>query len=257
MKNRKIIITGASKGIGKAIAKKFAKDDLALYLISSNEKNLKLAKNEINYNNDAKITYYACDLKTELGCKNVINDIIANFNDFDTIIFSAGDTRSGDFLEQPLDDFFDGFNLKFYSVVRLLKGLRYNLKNKQGWVVAINGAMAHTPNENFTVGGSVNSSLENLCKALSKKGVIDNVNVNIINPGMTSTNRLISIIDAAAKRDNISFEQAKQNALKACNIDRFTSPEEVAELTYFLCQENVRHLNGTSINLDGGIKPTL
>ncbi len=257
MKKRKIILTGASKGIGKAIAKKFAKDDPDLYLISSNEDNLKLSIKEINYDNNAKIRYYACNLKTQRGCVSVLKDINKNFNDFDTIIFSAGDTKSGDFLTQPIDDFFDGFNLKFYSVVRLLKGLWNNLKSKQGWVVAINGAMAHTPNENFTVGGSVNSALENLCKALSKRGIRDDVNVNIINPGMTSTERLISIIDAAAKRDNITFEKARQNALKISNLKRFSTPEEVAELTYFLCQDSVRHLNGTSINLDGGIKPTV
>ena len=257
MKNRKIIITGASKGIGKAIAKRFAQDNSDLYLISSNEKNLKLSMDEINYNNNAKIKYFACDLKTQTGCDTVLNDISKNFNSFDTIIFSAGDTKSGDFLKQPINDFFDGFNLKFYSVVRLLKGLWNNLKSKQGWVVAINGAMTHTPNENFTVGGSVNSALENLCKALSKRGIRDDVNVNIINPGMTSTERLISIIDAAAKRDNITFEKARQNALKSSNLKRFSTPEEVAELTYFLCQDSVRHLNGTSINLDGGIKPTV
>ena len=62
----------------------------------------------------------------------------------DTIIFSAGDTKSGDFLSQPINDFFDGFDLKFYSVVRLLKGLWTNLKQKKGWVVAINGQMANT-----------------------------------------------------------------------------------------------------------------
>ena len=123
--------------------------------------------------------------------------------------------------------------------------------------MAINGAMTHTPNENFTIGGSVNSALENLCKALSKRGIRDNINVNIINPGMTSTERLISIIDAASKRDNITFEKARQNVLKASNLKRFSTPEEVAELTYFLCQENVRHINGTTINLDGGVKPTI
>ena len=181
MKNRKIVITGASKGIGKAIAKKFALDDCEIYLISSNEKTLQDASKEINKGNNSKIHYYATNLKTEQGCNNVLSDIQNNFKDLDTIIFSAGDTKSGDFLSQPIDDFFDGFDLKFYSVVRLLKGLWTNLKQKKGWVVAINGQMANTPNPNFTVGGAVNSALENLCKALSKRGIQDNVNINIIN----------------------------------------------------------------------------
>ena len=257
MKNRKIVITGASKGIGKAIAKKFAQDDCEIYLISSNEKTLQDASKEINEDNNSKINYFATNLKTEQGCNDVIADIQNNFKDLDTIIFSAGDTKSGDFLSQPINDFFDGFDLKFYSVVRLLKGLWINLQQKKGWIVAINGQMANTPNPNFTVGGAVNSALENVCKALSKRGIQDNININVIHPGLTSTERLISIIQAAADQENISFDQAKENALKASGLDRFSTPEEVAELTYFLCKENVRHINGTSITLDGGIKPTI
>ena len=128
---RKIVITGASKGIGKAIAKKFAQDDCEIYLISSNEKTLQDASKEINEGNNSKIHYFATNLKTEKGCNDVIENIQNNFKDLDTIIFSAGDTKSGDFLSQPINDFFDGFDLKFYSVVRLLKGLWINLKQKK------------------------------------------------------------------------------------------------------------------------------
>ena len=56
---------------------------------------------------------------------------------------------------------------------------------------------------------------------------------------------------------NISYSKAKQIALESSNLKRFTTPEEVAEVVYFLCQKNVRHLNGNVINLDGGKKPTI
>ena len=93
MKNSKIVITGASKGIGKAIAKKFAKDNCEIYLISSNETTLQAASKEINEGNNSKIHYFATNLKTEQGCNDVIADIQNNFKDLDTIIFSAGDTK--------------------------------------------------------------------------------------------------------------------------------------------------------------------
>ena len=64
MKNRKIVITGASKGIGKDIAKKFAQDNCEIYLISSNEKTLQDASKEINEDNNSKIYYFATNLKT-------------------------------------------------------------------------------------------------------------------------------------------------------------------------------------------------
>ena len=130
MKNRKIVITGASKGIGKAIAKKFALDDCEIYLISSNEKTLQDASKEIKKGNNSKIHYYATNLKTEQGCNNVLSDIQNNFKDLDTIIFSAGDTKSGDFLSQPIDDFFDGFDLTLidmwrYGYERVAVGRKY------------------------------------------------------------------------------------------------------------------------------------
>ena len=257
LEKRKIIITGASKGIGRSIANKFAENKFDIFLISSNKNNLSNAAKEIKKKYGVKVNFCATNLKKEEGCNYAIQEIKTNFNDFDTIIFCAGDTKSGDLSSQPIEDYFDGFALKFFSVVRLTKTLWNNLKKNKGWIVIINGAMAHTPDPNFMVGGSVNAALQNFSKALSKKGIIEGVNVNTINPGMTSTERLISIIKSNAKRENISFAKAKKNALTSTNLSRFSSPEEVAEVAYFLCQENVRHLNGTVINLDGGKKPTI
>ena len=77
-----------------------------------------------------------------------------------------------------IEEYFDGFALKFFSVVRLTKTLWNNLKKNKGWIVIINGAMAHTPDPNFMVGGSVNAALQNFSKALSKKGTLEGVNVN-------------------------------------------------------------------------------
>ena len=257
LKKRKIIITGASKGIGRSIANKFAENKFDIFLISSNKNNLSNAAKEIKKKYGVKVDFCATNLKKEEGCNYAIQKIKTNFNDFDTIIFCAGDTKSGDLLSQPIEDYFDGFALKFFSVVRLTKTLWNNLKKNKGWIVIINGAMAHTPDPNFMVGGSVNAALQNFSKALSKKGTLEGVNVNTINPGMTSTERLISIIKSKAKRENISFAKAKKNALASANLSRFSSPEEVAEVAYFLCQKNIRHLNGTVINLDGGKKSTI
>ncbi len=256
-KKRKIVITGSSKGIGKSIACKFAENNCDIFLISSNKENLKKVALGIEKKTKTTVKYCAANLKTKEGCNLVINEVKEQFDSFDTLIFCAGDTKSGDFLTQPIEDFYDGFALKFYSVVRLSKGLWNILKRKKGWLLTINGGMAHTPDPNFMVGGSVNAALQNFTKALSKKGILDGVNVNSINPGMTSTDRLISIIKGNAKREKISFAKAKKNALESLNLKRFSTPEEIAEVAFFICQTKVRHLNGTEINLDGGKKPTI
>ena len=75
--------------------------------------------------------------------------------------------------------------------------------------MAINGQMANTPNPNFTVGGAVNSALENVCKALSKRGIQDNININVIHPGLTSTERLISIIQEVSNYDFVINQKVR------------------------------------------------
>ena len=254
---RRVIITGGSKGIGKAIAERFAKEEYDIYLIASNKENLENTKSELQKKYNINVYYQAADLKTKIGCENTIKSVKEEFENFDTLIFSAGATKSGDFLKQPIEDFEDGFALKFYSSVRLSKAFWPTLSKNKGWIVSINGAMSHSPDPFFMVGGAVNAAFLNFTKALSKRGVVDGVNVNSINPGMTSTGRLITIIQNNAEREGVSYNDAEKNALKNTGLDRFSTPEEVAELTYFLCDPKVRYLTGTEINLDGGKKPTI
>ena len=256
-KRRRAVITGGSKGIGKAIAERFAQEKIDVYLLSSNKDNLKNTAAELKQKYSTNVFYHACDLKTAIGCNSAIKSIQNEFNDFDTLIFSAGATKSGDFLNQPIEDFEDGFALKFYSAVRLSKAFWPVISKNKGWVVSINGAMSHSPDPFFMVGGAVNAAFLNFTKALSKRGLVDGVNVNSINPGMTSTDRLLTIIQSNADREGITFAEAEEKALKNIGLDRFGSPEEVAELTYFLCNSKMRHLTGTEINLDGGKKTTI
>ena len=187
--NRKAVITGGSKGIGKAIAERFAQEGIDIYLLASNESNLIKTADELKSKYSVNILYHACDLKTAEGCASAITNVQNNFKNFDTLVFSAGATKSGDFLDQPIEDFEDGFALKFYSAVRLSKAFWPILVKNKGWVVSINGAMSHSPDPFFMVGGSVNAAFLNFSKALSKRGFIDGVNVNSINPGMTSTEK--------------------------------------------------------------------
>ena len=219
--NRKAVITGGIKGIGKAIAERFAQEDIDIYLLASNESNLIKTADELKSKYSVNILYHACDLKTAEGCASAITNVKNNFKSFDTLIFSAGATKSGDFLEQPIEDFEDGFALKFYSAVRLSKAFWPILVKNKGWVVSINGAMSHSPDPFFMVGGSVNAAFLNFSKALSKIGLIDGVNVNSINPGMTSTDRLITIIQSNADREGIYFAEAEKKALKNIGLDRF------------------------------------
>ena len=84
---RRVIITGGSKGIGKAIAERFAKEESDIYLLASNKENLEKTKSELQYKYHNNVNYYTADLKTKKGCENAIKAVEKEFKHFDTLIF--------------------------------------------------------------------------------------------------------------------------------------------------------------------------
>ena len=102
------------------------------------------------------------------------------------------------------------------------------------------------------IGGAVNAALANFNKALAGLGLRDDVNVNAIHPGMTVTERLEEIFAGRAKLANISIDEAKQGSIQQDGIRRLGTPEDVAELAYFLCTPQARHIQGVAISVDGG-----
>ena len=119
-------------------------------------------------------------------------------------------------------------------------------------MVQIVGGMARTPNPNFAIGGSVNAALANFGKALAGQGLLDDVNVNIVHPGQTRTERLDQMMADEASRIGETPEEVLEKTVIRQGIRRLGTPEDVAELVAFLCSPEARHITGTAISVDGG-----
>ena len=120
------------------------------------------------------------------------------------------------------------------------------------WLVNIVGGMARTPNPGFTIGGSVNAALANFSKALAGQGLVDDVNVNTIHPGQVQTERLTEMMADQAAAQGKTPEQVLEETIQRQGLRRLGTPEDVAELALFLCLPRARHIQGTSISVDGG-----
>jgi NAD(P)-dependent dehydrogenase (short-subunit alcohol dehydrogenase family) len=199
----------------------------------------------------------AADLRTLAGCEEVFKQINASHKRCDILVNCAGATRAGDFLNIPDDAWLDGFALKFFGAVRLSRLLWPMLKNAHGHVVNIIGGAARTVEAEFLIGGSVNSALSNFTKGLSRRGMRDGVNVNAIHPGMTATERTHTLLRQRAEAAGRSIEEVRAEAIAKSGVKRMAEPEDVAELTLFLCSERARHIQGTATAVDGGATPGL
>jgi 3-oxoacyl-[acyl-carrier protein] reductase len=173
------------------------------------------------------------------------------FGRCDILVNNAGATKAGAFLDLADDLWVDGFALKYFACARMSRLFWPMLKDAKGHVVNIIGGAARTPDANFLIGGSVNAAMSNFSKGLSQLGKREGVNVNVIHPGMTETDRVTQLFAQRAAAAGKTPDEIRAQALK----DGMGQPDDVAALAVFLCSAQARHIQGTAIAVDGGATP--
>ncbi len=199
-KDKVVVISGGSRGIGRAIAMAFAREGAQTVLAASSPERLAEAQKAIVQAGGAEPLTVAGDLRQLAACEQVFARVNERFKRCDVLVNNAGATRAGNFLELPDEAWLDGYALKFFGAVRLSRLFWPLLKAAQGHVVNIIGGAARTVEPEFLIGGSVNSATSNFTKGLSRLGMRDGVNVNAIHPGATATERTEQSAAAARRR---------------------------------------------------------
>ena len=252
LKGKTAFVSGGTRGIGLAIAKRLASEGADIMVAGSSEANCAAATRAITAQSDGRIEAHAADLRTLEGCHAVFGAHSRVFGGCDILVHSAGATRGGVFPDQDDADFIDGFALKFHAGVRLSRLFWPLLAAARGNVVMIVGGASRNPDAKFMVGGAVNAALANFSKALAGQGLQDDVNVNWINPGQTETERLQQLLSTRARDENLSIDDVRAERMQAEGIRRLGQPEDTAALVAFLCGDEARHIHGAGIAVDGG-----
>jgi NAD(P)-dependent dehydrogenase (short-subunit alcohol dehydrogenase family) len=247
-----VVVTGGSRGIGRAIALAFARQGAATVLAASSEQNLAAAADLIVQAGGKAPLGVAGDLRTLAACEALHRRVQEQHGRCDILVNSAGATRGGDYFALADETWQDGFALKFFACVRLSRLFWPLLKDAQGHVVNIIGAAARTPDPLFLIGGSVNAAMNNFSKGLAALGKRDGVNVNAILPGVIETERFHQRLEQNAAAQGITKDQERARLLAKDDVRRFGQPDDVAALALFLCGEGARHIQGTAITVDGG-----
>lgn len=247
-----VIVTGGSRGIGLGIAKAFAREGARTVLVSSSAVNLSTATEAVRAVGGAAPLPIEADLRELAACQSVLTKVSEYVGRCDVLVNCAGATRAGSFLDLPDTAWIDGFALKFFGCVRLTRLFWPMLVAAQGHVINIDGGAARSPTAEFLIGGAVNAAMGNFSKGLSQLGKRDGVNVNVIHPGTTETERNLQLLAQRAAASGKTVAALQAETLAKSGIRRVGKPEDIAELALFLCSERARHIQGTAIAVDGG-----
>lgn len=250
------IVTGANRGIGKAIALRLAQDGACVALCARDEALLDQTAQEIRSEGGEALPI-PLDLRAPDSPRLLTERTVAAFGAIDIVVNNAGATKRGDFLALTDDDWADGYALKLFGAVRLARAAWPQLKARGGALVNIAGSGGRTPGAEFTIGGSVNAALLSLTKALADLGIRDGVQVNCINPGPVRTARLDRRLAQTAAEHGVDLEAALGIFIREEKVSRVGEPEDIAALVAFILSPNGRLLHGSLIDADGGLTKTV
>jgi len=245
------VVTGASRGIGAEIARELARAGCAMVLAARSGDELRARAAEIVAAGGKALAHVA-DLREPEAPAALVEAAVAKFGRVDIVVANAGATKRGDFVTLSDADWQDGFALKFFSHMRLIRAAWPRLAASRGSVIIISGIGGRTPGADFAIGGAVNAALLAATKALADRGYPDGIQVNAINPGDIRTDRFAKRIKEAAVAQGVDEAEAERRQVAKDRTRRIGEPADIAGLVRFIASQRGSFLQGAIIDMDGG-----
>lgn len=243
LKEKVAVVTGASRGIGKAIALKLASMDMTVIVnyAGSKEKAENVVK-EIE-EKGGRAEAIQCDVSDFTQCQKMIEDVHKRYGSIDALVNNAGITRDGLVMAMKEEEFDDviATNLKgTFNCIRFVS--RIMMKQRHGKIInmsSVSGVAGNAGQVNYS---AAKAGVIGITKSMARELASRNVNVNAIAPGFIETDMTDALSD-----------KVKEQAVSQIPLGRFGKAEEVAELAGFLAGNNSNYITGQVFHIDGGM----
>lgn len=253
LKNKTVLVTAASKGIGKACAELFVAEGAKVAICSRNSDNLKQAAEEIKKSQGIEPFWFVCDITNEKDIAEGIEKVRKELGEIDILVNNCGGPKAGRFENLSDFDWKDAFDQTLMSAIRFVRGVLPGMIEKSwGRIINITSAAVKEPLDNLMLSNSLRTGLIGFAKTLANEVGKYNITVNNIAPGYTLTGRLYELALKKSKEKNISHEEALFEMASECALKRVASPDEIASSVVFLASERASFITGITLLVDGG-----
>ena len=253
LKGKVALVTGGTRGIGKAIAEK----------LSSSGAQVVITARTAPEEGSNLHHFIAGDLTQPETAETIASEILERYGRIDIIVNNTGANLSpgGGYASLSDEHWFNDWNLNFLSVVRINKLLLPSMIEQQcGVIINISTGAAKQPIWEMTMSySSAKAALNAYSKALANELGSKGIRVNVVSPGVVKTQLMLDFIENMAQASNITVNEAFKAVMDKVGVPlgRMAEPEEIANLVAFLASPDAKYITGANYSIDGGALPTV
>jgi NAD(P)-dependent dehydrogenase (short-subunit alcohol dehydrogenase family) len=248
LRGKKALVTGGSKGIGRACAEALAEEGCDIVLVARTAADLEAVRAKIAGEHNVAVRYYAVDLSDSSN----VDRLAAECADTDILVNNAGAIPGGDIAAIDEERWRAAWDLKVFGYINMTRRF-YALMaaRKSGVIINIIGSAGENPDFSYVAGSSGNASLMAFTKAMGGAAPRDNLRVMAINPGPVMTERLITLMKTRAQSDFGDPERWPE-LMTGYAFGRAAKPEEIGWMAGFLASDRSAYTTGSIVTIDGG-----
>ncbi len=252
--DRAALVTGASKGLGRAVAEGLAREGADVVINSRSPDALGTAAEEISRATGRRVVPVAGDVSGEAFCTHVVKRAAAEFGRLDIVIANAGGPPPGGVGSFAPQAYRDALELNLMSTIQLtLASLPEMRKNGWGRIVAITSVSVKQPIQGLLLSNTARPGVVGFIKTISRELAAEGILCNVAAPGYIHTDRVESLLVARAAEQGTTKETVRDAIAADIPMGRIGQPEEFARGVVFLASEAASYVTGHTFQIDGGL----
>ena len=248
---KKALVTGASKGIGRAIVEALHSEGAEL--VASARDSANLQKLVDNSRGKAKLLTHACDLSSAASRSELVDFVKKEFGYVDILVHNVGGPTPSEVTTTTESAWQAGFNQLFASVADLNQAfLPAMIEKRFGRIICVTSLSVLEPIGGLAVSNAIRAAVTGMLKTLADEVAPYEVTVNCVAPGAIATDRLNDLMTARIAKSGQSKEEYQKDYLKPIPMGRLGEPHEFASVVAFLASTRASYVTGSTISVDGG-----